>query len=216
MTTATEVGGDYYDFRTLPDGSLLVAIGDATGHGAAAGIVVTAVKALFSALDGGLVLPSFMVRCSDLLRAMHTGSVHMCLALARVNSDGAAVCSAGMPPLLVHRLASGAVEEVVLSGLPLGSRLMGAYEERVVPLAPGDTLLLTTDGLSELPDPAGRPLGFDGAVAALRDAAGATPVVLVERVMGAAALWRDNGEQTDDITVVAVRVCGPEGTGARG
>ena len=216
MTTATEVGGDYYDFRTLPDGSLLVAIGDATGHGAAAAIVVTAVRSLFSALDGELELPSFLARCSDLLRGMHTGSVHMCLALARLRSVGAALCSAGMPPPLVHRAASDTVEEVVLSGLPLGSRLTGAYEERFVPLAPGDTLLLTTDGLAELPDPAGRPLGFDGAVAALRDAAGATPEVLVERVMGAAALWRDNGDQTDDITVVAVRVCAPEGTGARG
>ncbi len=45
MSTASEVGGDYYDFRPAPDGSLIVAVGDATGHGVAAGILVTAVKA---------------------------------------------------------------------------------------------------------------------------------------------------------------------------
>ena len=215
MATATEVGGDYYDFRTLPDGRLMVAVGDATGHGAAAGIVVTAVKTLFSALDGQLELPSFMARCSELLRAMHTGSVHMCLGLARVSADGATVCSAGMPPLLVHRAASGTVEEVVLSGLPLGSRLTGTYEQRFIRLAPGDTLLLTTDGLSELLDPAGTQLGFDGAIAALRQAAGAPPGVLVERMMDAATAWRNDCEQTDDITVVAVRVSAPEAAGVR-
>jgi len=210
MATATEVGGDYYDFRTLPDGSLMVAIGDATGHGAAAGIVVTAVKTLFSALDGNLELPAFMTRCSELLRSMHTGSVHMCLALARVTRGGAAVCSAGMPPLLVHRPATGTVEEIVVPGLPLGTRLTGTYQERFVPLAAGDTLLLSTDGMSELPDPAGRALGFDGVAAALRQAAGAPPGGLVERLMAAAVEWRQGAEQTDDITLVAVRVNAPE------
>ena len=49
MRTATEVGGDYYDFRLTPDGALVAAVGDATGHGATAGTMVTVVKSLFSA-----------------------------------------------------------------------------------------------------------------------------------------------------------------------
>ena len=52
MFTATEVGGDYYDFDLGDDGTLTVAIGDATGHGMRAGTLVTATKSLFQALDG--------------------------------------------------------------------------------------------------------------------------------------------------------------------
>jgi hypothetical protein len=100
-------------------------------------------------------------------------------------------------------------EEVVLSGLPLGSRLAGRYEERFVALSAGDTLLLTSDGLPEQRNAADRPLGFEGAAEALRQAAGAPPGTIVERLMAAAAAWREGVEQTDDITLVAVRVEAP-------
>jgi sigma-B regulation protein RsbU (phosphoserine phosphatase) len=51
MDTATEVGGDYYDFHVSEDGTMTLAIGDATGHGVKAGIMVTAAKILFSNLQ---------------------------------------------------------------------------------------------------------------------------------------------------------------------
>ena len=52
MRTATEVGGDYYDFHLADDGALTVAVGDATGHGARAGTMVTVIKSLFTAEAG--------------------------------------------------------------------------------------------------------------------------------------------------------------------
>ncbi|HVN75918.1 MAG TPA: SpoIIE family protein phosphatase [Thermoanaerobaculaceae bacterium] len=206
MATATEVGGDYYDFRALPDGGLLMAIGDATGHGAAAGIVVTAVKTLFSSVEGDPDLAGFMTRCSKVLATMHPGSVHMCLALARIGRGRAVVCSAGMPPLLIRRAGGDTIDEITLGGLPLGSRLAAAYEERSVTLASGDTLLLSTDGLSEQPNPDGAPLGFDGVASLLTRAAELPAPVLVEHLMTAARNWRGDREQVDDITLVALRL----------
>jgi sigma-B regulation protein RsbU (phosphoserine phosphatase) len=79
-----------------------------------------------------------------------------------------------------------------------------------VALSAGDTLLLTSDGLSEQRNAADTPLGFEGAAEALRQTAGAPPGTIVERVIAAAAAWRDHVEQTDDITLVAVRVRAPE------
>jgi serine phosphatase RsbU (regulator of sigma subunit) len=206
MTTASEVGGDYYDFRSGGDGSLLAAVGDATGHGAAAGIMVTAVKALFSTLAGQPSLATILGECDRVLRGMNVHPHHMCLALARVCRDAAVVCSAAMPPVLHYRAASGAVEEIGTGSLPLGGRLAPAYEERRVALAPGDTLLLASDGFAEVLDPTGGPLGFDGASEAFRRAAGGPAQQVVDSLGAAVAAWRGEREQTDDVTFVVIRV----------
>jgi sigma-B regulation protein RsbU (phosphoserine phosphatase) len=105
-----------------------------------------------------------------------------------------------------RRAGSGTVDEVGAGGLPLGGGLSPAYEERSSALGPGDTLLFATDGFPELLDPEGKPLGFDGAVEALRVAGGASAREVVERLMAAAAAWRRDREQADDITFVVVRV----------
>jgi serine phosphatase RsbU (regulator of sigma subunit) len=86
--------------------------------------------------------------------------------------------------------------------------LADRYEERIVPLHTGDTILLTSDGALELADPAGVQLGFEGAARALRSAVegGAPAPVVVERLLAAAAAWRGNREQADDLTLVVIRV----------
>jgi serine phosphatase RsbU (regulator of sigma subunit) len=206
MSTASEVGGDYYDFRRAPDGSLVVAVGDATGHGVAAGILVTAVKALFSTLGGNTGLAPMLAECDRVLRGMNLKHLHMCLSVARIGARSVTVCLAAMPPLLVWRAGSGRVEELGAGGLPLGGGLSPVYEEQSAALGPGDTLLFATDGFPELLDPEGKPFGFDGAAEALRAAGGAPAREIVERLTAAAATWRRGREQADDITFVVVRV----------
>ncbi len=206
MSTASEVGGDYYDFRPAPGGSLVVAVGDATGHGVAAGILVTAVKALFATLGGKTGLAPMLAECDRVLRGMNLKHLRMCLSVARIAARSVTVCSAAMPPLLVWRAGSGAVDEVGAGGLPLGGGLSPAYEEQSAALGPGDTLLFATDGFPELLDPEGKPFGFGGVAEALRAAGGAPACEVVERLTAAAAAWRRDREQADDITFVVVRV----------
>jgi serine phosphatase RsbU (regulator of sigma subunit) len=206
MSTASEVGGDYYDFRVDPDGSLVIAIGDATGHGLAAGIMVTAVKALFGALAGERSLVTMLAWCDQALRGMHLKHVQMCLAVSRITPRSVVVSSAAMPPALIHRANTGGVEELGAGGLPLGGRLSPTYPECHAPLYPGDTLLLATDGFAEVLDPDGNALGFEHVAEALRDAAKGSSEEVVERLMTAATAWRGTREQADDITFVVVRV----------
>ncbi len=205
MLTASEVGGDYYDFRE-DDGGLVIAVGDATGHGVAAGIMVTAVKALFASRTLPSDLAGTVAECNRVLRSMNLRPLHMCLTLARVTPRSISVCSAAMPPVLIHRAASGAVEELGKGGLPLGSHLEGHWEERAARLEPGDTLLFASDGFGELEDPAGSALGFEGASRALREAAGVPAAEVVGRLAAAAAAWRGDRPQGDDLTLVVVRV----------
>ncbi|MFI5180644.1 MAG: SpoIIE family protein phosphatase [Thermoanaerobaculia bacterium] len=217
--TAAEVGGDYYDTRAGGDGSLLVAFGDATGHGLAAGIVVTAVKALFTSLPVDGALPDLQAVCDRVLRGMRHPGLQMCLALARLSPREVAVASAAMPPILVHRASSDAVEELGAGGLPLGGRIPLRYEERRTDLAPGDTLLFASDGFAELLAPDGREMGYPGVAGAFREAArGSTAREVVERLGDAAATFRGVRPQDDDITFVVVRVTdsdsAPEVTGS--
>ncbi len=206
MTTATEVGGDYYDFRVGPDGALVVGVGDATGHGLAAGIMVTAVKSLFATLAGRPGLAPMLVECDRVLHGMNLKTLHMCLTVARFTARSVTVSSAGMPSVLLWRAAAGTVEELGAGGLPLGSGLTPAYEEASAGLAPGDTVLFTTDGFPELLDPAGDPLGFEAAAESLRSAGGASAQSVVDCLLKTVENWRGGRESTDDITFVVVRV----------
>jgi hypothetical protein len=205
--TAAEVGGDYYDVRRDGGGALLFAFGDATGHGLASGIVVTAAKALFNSFDTETSPHDLLSTCDHTLRAMQLPTLRMCLTLARVSATEVVLASAAMPPLLIHRSTTGAIDELGTGGLPLGSRLASAYEDRRAALHPGDTLLFASDGFAELENADGRQLGYEAVSTAFRDAAqSATAREVMTRLESAAGAFRGTRAQGDDITFVVVRV----------
>lgn len=207
LSTATDVGGDYYDFREAPDGALVVAIGDAAGHGLAAGAMVTAMKALFASVRGDEDLAEILTRCDGVLRRMDLRLLHMCLALVRFRGRTIEVCSAAMPPALIRRAATGTVEELGAGGLPLGGRLRGTWTSRFAELASGDTVLLASDGLGELLDQSGTPIGFDAVAASFARSSG-SPSEIIAHLNREAAAWQGNAQQADDITIVVVGVRG--------
>lgn len=207
MTTATEVGGDFYDFHRGLDGTLTVAVGDATGHGARAGTMVTVIKSLFCAWAGGGP-GRFLEEANRAIKRMDLGRMAMALSLARFQGRRMTVASAGMPPALIHRRASGRVEEVVLAGMPLGG-LDPTYTEREMVLALGDTVLLLSDGLPELPDADGDPMGYPAVRELFEAAAGRAPADLDELIAeleAAARRWAGDAAPADDRTYVVVRV----------
>jgi Stage II sporulation protein E (SpoIIE)/7TM diverse intracellular signalling len=207
---AAEVGGDYYDVRAAGDGSLLFAFGDATGHGLAAGIVVTAAKALFASLQVDDPPTSLLRGCDAALRSMQLPSLRMCLSLARVSRDRITVASAAMPPILIHRSRTNTIDELGTGGLPLGSRLTAQYEERSASLEPGDTLLFASDGFAELVNAEGLQLGYDGVAKALLDgvrslsAADLTATGIMMSLYQKVSAYRGAVPAGDDITFVVV------------
>ena len=186
MRTATEVGGDYYDFRIAPDGALVAAVGDATGHGATAGTMVTVVKSLFSAHPPEGQLGAFLGEANETVRKMELGRMAMALCLARFDRGRMTFSSAGMPPALVRRAGNGDVDELASPGMPLGG-LADGYPELQVELAPGDLVVLMSDGLPELPDDAGE------------------PQAMIDALLRAAESWAGKGPPHDDITFVVLK-----------
>lgn len=210
MTTATEVGGDYYDLLERRDGEAWLAVGDAVGHGARAGTLVAAAKSLFATLAGEGSPQALLQRFDGALRGMGLKRATLALTLARLTPGALEVASAGMPPLLLRRAATGVVEEVVFETLPLGAPLPQGYHARHLEAASGDLVVALSDGLVDLPGADGRPLGYDGAralVAAAPEDGGAT---LRAWVAGLARGLLGDVPPPDDVTIVALRAAGRE------
>jgi len=159
--TATEVGGDTYDYRTLPDGSLLVAFGDATGHGLQAGLIVTAFKALFHSLPATATLAEAMQIINEGVRGLQLPRMAMALTLLRLQGGHLHVCIAGMPPLFHGQIGGGSWDSVRASGPPLGQLKHYPYQEITLTLAAGNQLLLCSDGFPECLNPDLQMLGYD-------------------------------------------------------
>lgn len=206
MTTATEVGGDYYDFQTPTDGGLVVAIGDATGHGAAAGTMVTAVKSLFAATAASQPPAEFLVSANAAIHRMGLVRRAMALSIARVDGREVVMSAAGMPPLLHFRAADASVVELAPAGTPLGARAEFPYTEARCTLGPGDALLLLTDGLPELPNAEGEPFGYERLRARFGElaAAGECAAAIVAGMRRAAREWGGAADPGDDVTLLVL------------
>jgi serine phosphatase RsbU (regulator of sigma subunit) len=203
--TAAEVGGDYYDFHVAPDGVLSATIGDATGHGAKAGTMVTVIKALFAGYTPEVLPAQFLRDAAEKVKRMDLGRMAMALLLARFERARLTVASAGMLPAYVHRKADGRIEEVARGATPLGT--LGAdYHDVAIDLAAGDTVLFMTDGFPELQNGSGQQLGYSAAVDEFRiAAAGATADDVIASLAAAAKRWNGERPPNDDVTFVVVR-----------
>src|SRR5262249_2347773 len=142
MKPATEVGGDYYDFHLAADGTLTIAVGDATGHGLKAGTVVTAMKSLFRTYAEEPDAAEVLKQASRVLKEMNLRPLFMALTMTKVQGYRLTVAGAGMPPMLLFRSAAREVEEVPLKGMPLGSVRDYPYRQQELSLAPGDAVVL--------------------------------------------------------------------------
>jgi serine phosphatase RsbU (regulator of sigma subunit) len=203
--TATEVGGDYYDFHLAESGVLSVTVGDATGHGAKAGTMVTVVKTLFSSYTEAQSPAAFLRQADEKIKRMDLGRMAMSLLLARFERGHLTIAAAGMPPALVHRAATGKVEEIVLEATPLGT-LGNDFAERTLDLTAGDTVLMLTDGFPELLDSNGHQLGYAATIDAFAAAAKhATADAVIASIVENARQWLGDQAPNDDITFVVVR-----------
>ncbi|HMB93945.1 MAG TPA: SpoIIE family protein phosphatase [Rhodothermales bacterium] len=206
MQTATEVGGDYYDFATDADGTLTLAVGDATGHGMKAGTMVTATKSLFNALGQESNLLGIFDRSTRALKDMNMRQLYMALTLAKFKDGRLRFATAGMPPTLVYRAATGEVETIRLKGMPLGSFVGFPYKEEEVGLRAGDTVLFMSDGFPELFNEAGDMLGYNQAVEVFQEIAARPAVEIIEQLVELGQSWSDGRPPDDDITFVVLKV----------
>ena len=208
METATEVGGDYYDYILTDDGMLTVVLGDATGHGMAAGVVVTAAKMLFQSFGHQPNMVETFTAISRNFKGLNLKRMGIAMNMVKIKDHTMQVSSAGNPPVLLYRAAANRVEEILIPGLPLGLSDMGRYEQQIFELAPGDTILLMSDGLPERFNSADEEFGYPRVEGLFADVATEEPHEIVQRLIQGGETWANNRLQDDDITLVVLKVKG--------
>ncbi len=205
MQPATEVGGDYYDFIEAKDGTLNIAVGDATGHGMKAGIMVATIKSLFSALGSNLMIPDFFKKCTEIIKSMSLGNLFMSMIVIRIKDGNVIGSSAGMPPILLYKKAKDKVEEIVIKSMPLGAIKDFPYELFNVEVSSGDVKLLLSDGFPELFNPSKELLGYENVKTILKKYVHLSSDEIVDSLNKEAVEWADGHFQEDDITFVAIK-----------
>ena len=202
--TANDIGGDYYQFHRLPDRRLAIVVADASGHGMAAGLLMAIANAT---LHIALELDPAPVAVATLLhRALwRTGDRRSFLTLFYGLLDPATgeleyVCAGHPFPLL--RRADGTIEEPALGSFPLGMRETLHPATGRLRLAPGELLLLFSDGLFEGVDRAGQAFGFERLRAALQSGGEARRTH--ERILAAFENHVASEPLADDLTLVVV------------
>jgi serine phosphatase RsbU (regulator of sigma subunit) len=206
MKTATEVGGDYYDFHVGIDGTLTVVIGDATGHGLKAGTMVTTAKSLFSShADEDDIIKTFH-EFTRVIKNMRMHLMSMCLSIIKINGSTLKISAAGMPPALLYRKANNKVEELVLKGMPLGAFTGFPYKLHETTLQKGDTLFLQSDGLPELFDKDMNMFGYENVTRVFSEVADKSPAEIIEHLNKIGSDWIGNLEPDDDVTFVVIKV----------
>ncbi len=206
MKTATEVGGDYYDFNLADNGELTVVVGDATGHGLKAGTVVTAAKSLFNHLAETPDVTEFFSHSSRALKRMNLRSLFMAMTVARFNGHRVTLSSAGMPPALIYRANTGEIEEIPLTGVPLGSMTGYRYQQQQVLINRGDVVVLMSDGFPERFNPEGEMLDYGRAKDSLGEVASRSSQEIIQHFVGVGEAWADGKQQEDDVTFVVLKV----------
>ncbi len=210
LEPAKTVGGDFYDALRLGRHVIGFAVGDVTGKGLSAALFMTVSKALTRSVmlreDGDLASAAMMLD-RELSRDDNPYmGVTMLLGFIDLATGAATLCAAGQDnPLLIA--ADGEVHDLPMEGGPPFCAVDDyPYPAERIRLAPGEMLVLVTDGVTEAQDAAGVLFGRQRAIDAIRGAASASEAV--ERLVHAVRAFEAGGDPSDDLTVVALRYLG--------
>jgi serine phosphatase RsbU (regulator of sigma subunit) len=200
-----EVGGDVYDFVELPDGRLAVALGDVTGHGIEAAADMAMAKFVFRSLAREHSEPSDFLQSANevIVGEIAPGKfITMVYVVISPESGEISVAGAGHPQPRIVR-ADGQVASLEAHGLVLGIERGQRYDEVHAALAPGDAVVLYTDGVIEARGE-GELYGMERLDRTLAERVALPPRELARAVLDDCRIF-SQGELADDCAVVVVR-----------
>jgi predicted ester cyclase len=202
---AREVGGDFYDFLDLEDGRLGLVLGDATGHGMPAALVMATTRGMLRAVVQSLESPGeVLARVNEALVADIPPSTFVTCFYGVLDPESGRLRYANTGHNLPCRRHDGQADELRARGMPLGLMPGMSYEEKEVVLETGDSTLFYSDGLVEAHDPKGEMFGFPWLRRLVAEHA--EEGSLVDFLMDELRSFTGDGwEQEDDIALVTLR-----------
>jgi serine phosphatase RsbU (regulator of sigma subunit) len=206
---ADQTGGDYYDWQMLPDGRVVLALADVTGHGIGPALLASVCRTYARAsFRMGESLMSAMEQINAALAA-DVGEGRFVTFVAAICAPGSTrveLLSAGHGPLFLYILQEDRFEELSAQGLPLGivADLVSEPPQQF-DLNPGDLLVLVTDGFFEWADPQGQQFGPQRLENVIRASRGKHPSQIIVDLYQAVIGFSGGTKQQDDLTAVILK-----------
>lgn len=207
---ANQAGGDFYDWIELPNGHLMLSIGDVTGHGVGPALLAAASRAYARAtLNNDQSLDTMIVRLNNLLHADLKDGRFVTLVACLLNPDARRMklLAAGHGPLIFYSQRRDTVEAIATThGFPLGIMNHSEYDIATeVRFEPGDVAVIVSDGFTEWLDTDSKMFGAkrvcDSVLASCREA----PDQIIERLQRDVATFSCGSSQADDTTALVIR-----------
>jgi serine phosphatase RsbU (regulator of sigma subunit) len=205
---AREVGGDFFNYFALPDGRLALLVGDVSGKGVSAALLMANVQAT---LRARLPLETELARLADGLDneidANTPRGVYLTLFLGILDVQRGVLTyvNAGHNPQFVLRLRGG-INPLTSTGLPIALLPGKGYKESSIEIAPGDLLFFYTDGLVETENVQGEMFGPERLQALLAEEHEHGIDTVLQRIESAVGQFRGKAEPFDDATMMALRI----------
>ena len=206
IKTATEVGGDYYDFFPQSnDDSLHVVVGDATGHGMTAGMMVSITKAGLMGSPQNIPPNEISYGLNRIIKDIELGKNKMAINIAKFTENKVEFTSAAMPPVYHYIADTGVVDELLLEGLPLGSFKGETYSLVNMKCNVGDVFVFISDGLPEVENKVGEMLGYKAVLECIKNNGHLTSEEIKQALLDLGEAWLDGLQNQDDITIVVIK-----------
>jgi serine phosphatase RsbU (regulator of sigma subunit)/pSer/pThr/pTyr-binding forkhead associated (FHA) protein len=202
-----EIGGDYYDFIERPDGRMIIALGDVSGKGTSAALMMSslhaAIHAQVSANHSLAELISSVNRYLAETIPPNRFITLFCAELERETGTLAFINAGHNPPLIVH--TAGTMEQLGAGGMPLGIMPNAPYREGKTQLQPGDALVIYSDGVTETQNQQGEEFGPVRLYDVVARNLDATASGIRDKIEAALTKFAQGTASVDDITLVIVK-----------
>jgi phosphoserine phosphatase RsbU/P len=202
-----EIGGDYYDFIERGDGKVLVALGDVSGKGTAAALLMSSLHAAIHAqIAAKSTLDETVTAVNEYLAENTPANRFVTLFIGELEPTAGEfrfINAGHNPPLLAH--ADGTVEQLESGGLPLGIMPFSEYEAGTVTLTRGDVLVIYSDGVSEANNLAEEEFGLDRLSQVIRANVSRSAAAIRDKVESSLSEFTGTAAPNDDITLVIVK-----------
>ncbi|MFA5624163.1 MAG: SpoIIE family protein phosphatase [Bradymonadales bacterium] len=207
---ASVCGGDFWSYKTLPDGSALLTMGDVTGHGVPSAMITASAKSgldtLINMWDQSMSLALIMKELNKTICETARSNLFMTFIAMRLSADGRVleVTNAGHNFPLMMR--GGEVRAIVARGQRLGDDPASSYETTRVDVAPGDSFLLFTDGITEYVDASGQEYGERRLRKMFQEYATRDVSTAMAGIMADFQRFSASALPTDDITMMVAKI----------
>lgn len=209
---AFSIGGDYYGFLPQPSGDMLVALGDVSGKGISAALLVAKLSSDMVACAQRHTDPALLMTALNDQMYPFTSPMHKFVTLALLRLDPVnhhhILVNAGHTLPQIYRPTTSSLVPAMNStqcGYPVGIEDVVNYQSLVAPLEPGEILLMFSDGVTDAGTSDGAPFGMKRILQAVAHLGHTSPRVLIETIVRAVHDYAGNGVADDDIAILAVQ-----------